>query len=53
MSISRDLAIAVEAFDTAVEELYFQAESLESGHGVLEIERRAYQELFEGGRTDT
>jgi hypothetical protein len=32
-----------------VEELYFQAESLESAHLALEIERRTYQELFEGG----
>ena len=46
--ISRELAAAVEALDAAVEELYGQAESLESAHGALEIERRAYQE-FEGG----
>lgn len=32
-----------------MEELYFQAESLESAHLALEIERRTYQELFEGG----
>jgi PAS domain S-box-containing protein len=48
-TISRDLANAVEALDVAVEELYFQAESLEAVHQALEIERRAYQELFEGG----
>jgi two-component system, cell cycle sensor histidine kinase and response regulator CckA len=48
-SISRDLATAVEALDAAVEELYFQTESLESAHQALEIERRSYQELFEGG----
>ena len=48
-SISRDLANAVEALDVAVEELYFQAESLEAAHQALEIERRSYQELFEGG----
>ena len=33
----------------AVEELYFQAESLESAHVALEIERKSYQELFDGG----
>jgi PAS domain S-box-containing protein len=48
-SISRDLVTAVEALDAAVEELYFQSESLESAHLALEIERRSYQELFEGG----
>ena len=48
-AISRDLANAVEALDVAVEELYFQSESLEAAHQALEIERRAYQELFEGG----
>ena len=48
-TVSRDLAIAVEALDVAVEELYFQAERLESAHLALEIERRSYQELFEGG----
>lgn len=48
-SISRDLVTAVEALDAAVEELYFQTESLESAHAALEIERRSYQELFEGG----
>ena len=48
-SISRDLVTAVEALDVAVEELYFQTESLESAHQALEIERRSYQELFEGG----
>ncbi|HEU5042411.1 MAG TPA: PAS domain-containing protein [Gemmatimonadales bacterium] len=48
-TISRDLATAVEALDAAVEELYFQTESLESAHVALEIERRSYQELFEGG----
>jgi PAS domain S-box-containing protein len=39
----------VEALDVAVGELYFQAESLESAHAALEIERRAYQEFFDGG----
>jgi len=48
-TISRDLATAVQALDAAVAELYFQAESLESAHLALEIERRTYQELFEGG----
>jgi PAS domain S-box-containing protein len=48
-SISRDLVTAVEALDAAVEELYFQTESLESAYVALEIERRSYQELFEGG----
>jgi PAS domain S-box-containing protein len=48
-AISRDLATAVAALDAAVEELYFQAESLEAAHQALEIERRSYQELFEGG----
>ena len=48
-SISRDLVAAVEALDTAVEELYLQSESLEAAHLALEVERRAYQELFEGG----
>ena len=48
-SISRDLARAVEALDVAVEELYFQTDSLESAHLALDVERRAYQELFEGG----
>ena len=47
--ISRDLVKAVTALDMAVEELYFQAESLESAHVALEIERRSYQELFDGG----
>ncbi len=40
---------AVEALDAAVEELYFQTDSLEAAHMALEVERRAYQELFEGG----
>jgi PAS domain S-box-containing protein len=48
-AISRDLATAVAALDAAVEELYFQTESLEAAHQALEIERRSYQELFEGG----
>ncbi len=48
-SISSDLARAVVALDVAVEELYFQSESLQSSHAALEIERRAYQELFDGG----
>ena len=48
-AIARDLAKAVEALDIAVERLYFQAESLEMAHHALEIERRTYQELFEGG----
>jgi hypothetical protein len=52
-AISRDLATAVEALDLAVEELYVQGESLESAHLALEIERRTYLELFEGGRTAT
>ena len=47
--ISRDLVKAVAALDVAVEELYFQTESLESAHQALEIERRSYQELFDGG----
>ncbi len=48
-TISRDLATAVAALDAAVKELYFQAETLEAAHQALEIERRSYQELFEGG----
>ncbi len=48
-SISRDLARAVQALDVAVAELYLQAEKLEAVHQALEIERRSYQELFEGG----
>jgi PAS domain S-box-containing protein len=48
-AMTRDLARAVEALDVAVEELYFQTDSLESAHLALEVERRAYQELFEGG----
>jgi PAS domain S-box-containing protein len=48
-AISHDLVTAVEALDVAVEKLYFQAESLEWAYQALEIERRAYQELFEGG----
>ena len=48
-AIARDLSTAVEALDVAVEERYFQAESLESAHQALEIERRSYQELFDGG----
>jgi PAS domain S-box-containing protein len=48
-AISRDLATAVEALDLAVEELYFQTDSLEAAHMALEVERRAYQELFESG----
>ena len=47
--IAQDLGKAVETLDLAVERLYFQAESLEMAHQVLEIERRSYQELFEGG----
>jgi PAS domain-containing protein len=47
--MARDLARAVEALDLAVEELYFKAESLEAAHAALEIERRSYPELFEGG----
>jgi hypothetical protein len=50
-AMARDLARAVEPLDIAVEQLYFQAESLEAAHAALEIERRSYQELFEGGRT--
>jgi hypothetical protein len=50
-AIARDLSRAVEALDNAVGQLYFQAESLEMAHAALEIERRSYQELFEGGRT--
>jgi len=49
VAIARDLAKAVDALDIAVERLYVQAESLEMAHQALEIERRAYQELFEGG----
>lgn len=48
-AISRDLATAVQALDFAVEELYFQTDSLEVAHMALEVERRAYQELFESG----
>ncbi len=48
-ALSRDLATAVEALDAALEELYFQTDSLESAHLALEIERRSYQELFDGG----
>ena len=48
-AIARDLAKAVETLDIAVERLYVQAESLEMAHQALEIERRSYQELFEGG----
>jgi PAS domain-containing protein len=48
-AISRDLATAVQALDVAVEKLYSQAQSLEAAHQALEIERRSYQELFEGG----
>ena len=49
VAIARDLAKAVEVLDIAVERLYLQAESLEMAHQALEIERRSYQELFEGG----
>jgi PAS domain S-box-containing protein len=48
-TISRDLLTAVEALDAAVEELYLQSETLESAHLALEVERRSYQELFDGG----
>ena len=48
-ALSRDLALAVQALDAAVEELYFQTDSLEAAHLALEVERRAYQELFEAG----
>ena len=48
-TISRDLVKAVQALDVAVEELYFQVENLEAVHQALDIERRSYQELFEGG----
>jgi len=49
VAIARDLAKAVDALDIAVERLYVQAESLAMAHQALEIERRAYQELFAGG----
>jgi PAS domain S-box-containing protein len=48
-AIAGDLGMAVEALDIAVEQLYFQADSLEAAHAAVEIERRSYQELFEGG----
>jgi PAS domain S-box-containing protein len=48
-AISRDLHNAVQALDVAVEELYFQTDSLEAAHLALEVERRASQELFESG----
>ena len=48
-AIAQDLLKAVEALDIAVERLYIQAETLEVAHHALEIERRSYQELFEGG----
>jgi PAS domain-containing protein len=48
-ALSRDLAATVQALDVAVEALYFQADSLEATHMALEVERRAYQELFESG----
>jgi PAS domain S-box-containing protein len=47
--IARDLGAAVKALDVAVEALYFQTDSLEAAHLALEVERRAYQELFERG----
>lgn len=47
--LSRDLATAVEALDVPLEELHFQTDSLESAHLALEIERRSYQDLFDGG----
>jgi PAS domain S-box-containing protein len=48
-TLSRDLAAAVHALDVAVEALYFQTDSLEAAHLALEVERRAYRELFEAG----
>jgi PAS domain S-box-containing protein len=48
-ALSRDLAHTVRALDVAVEALYFQTDSLEAAHMALEVERRAYQELFEAG----
>lgn len=48
-AISRDIASAVRALDVAVEALYYQTDSLEAAHLALEVERRAYQELFESG----
>jgi PAS domain S-box-containing protein len=48
-ALSRDLADAVQALDVAVEALYFQTDSLEATHLALEVERRAYRELFERG----
>src|SRR6476661_8916035 len=48
-ALSRDLGGAVQAHDVAVEALYFQTDSLEPAHMALEVERRAYQELFEAG----
>ena len=48
-ALARDLGAAVQALDVAVEELYFQTDSLEAAHLALEVERRAYQELFERG----
>jgi PAS domain S-box-containing protein len=48
-TLGRDLATAVQALDVAVEALYFQTDSLEAAHMALEVERRAYRELFEAG----
>jgi len=48
-NIARDLGAAVLALDVAVEALYLQTDSLEAAHLALEVERRAYQELFERG----
>jgi hypothetical protein len=48
-ALSRDLGGAVQALDVAVEALYFQTDGLEAAHMALEVERRAYQELFEAG----
>ena len=48
-AISRDLAAAVRALDVAVEALYLQTDSLEAAHMAIEVERRAYREMFERG----
>jgi PAS domain S-box-containing protein len=48
-SLARDLAAAVRALDVAVEALYLQTDSLEAAHMAIEVERRAYREMFERG----
>jgi hypothetical protein len=52
-AISRDLHNAVQALDVAVEELYFQTDSLEAAHLALEVERQPLRSCSRAGLTAT